>query len=296
MAEPLRVLAHLRMIGRALERDVERDLEPVPSAPPSTKRSKSSSVPRPGSIAVCPPSSAPIAHGLPGSPGAGVERVVAPFAEAAADRMDRRQVERRRSPSTAMSGRRAAASSNVALRVRIAAGRAREHLVPRAEPRALALDRSRASTRSYVARADRRAAIASSSSSASRACSSSALAARHRCQRPAAIVVALPRARRGFAISSRLRAARSRRPGRLDLDQLVRHVEAIDPASIAYSCRRRLDGEARRHRSLPSGAIGVFAPRRASPRRPPQQHRREHVVAVGEDVGARRRRPRRACA
>ena len=36
----------------------------------ATSRSKSSIVPSSGWIAVCPPSGPPIAHGLPGSPGA----------------------------------------------------------------------------------------------------------------------------------------------------------------------------------------------------------------------------------
>ena len=40
-----------------------------------------------------PPSSAPMAHGEPGSPGPGAQRVVGPLAELAADRVDRRQVD-----------------------------------------------------------------------------------------------------------------------------------------------------------------------------------------------------------
>ena len=49
------MLAHAGMIGRGLEGEVERDLEPVPPRAAATNASKSSSVPSPGSIAVCPP-------------------------------------------------------------------------------------------------------------------------------------------------------------------------------------------------------------------------------------------------
>ena len=46
----------------------------------ATSAAKSSSVPRPGSIAQCPPSSAcPIAHGLPGSSGPAVSALLAPL-------------------------------------------------------------------------------------------------------------------------------------------------------------------------------------------------------------------------
>ena len=86
------MLAHPGMIGRAWNARSSAISSPSRAAA-STKRSKSSSVPSPGSTAVCPPSAAPIAHGLPGSSGPGVERVVAALAEAAADRVDRRQVE-----------------------------------------------------------------------------------------------------------------------------------------------------------------------------------------------------------
>ena len=44
-------------------------------------------------MAVWPPSSAPMAHGLPGSPGAARQRVVGSLAVRAADRVNRRQVE-----------------------------------------------------------------------------------------------------------------------------------------------------------------------------------------------------------
>ena len=72
-----------------------------------TSRSNCLTVPSPGSIASWPPSSLPIAHGLPGSSGRAFERVVPALAARAADRMDRRQVERRRSraPRTAAAAR-----------------------------------------------------------------------------------------------------------------------------------------------------------------------------------------------
>lgn len=45
----------------------------------ATKASKSSNVPRSGWIASCPPSTLPIAHGEPGSPGPGVRVLFAPL-------------------------------------------------------------------------------------------------------------------------------------------------------------------------------------------------------------------------
>ena len=69
LAEPLGMRLDVRMVGRALERDVERDLDAVLAAACASRRRKSSSVPSAGRIALCPPSSAPMAHGLPTSSG-----------------------------------------------------------------------------------------------------------------------------------------------------------------------------------------------------------------------------------
>ena len=78
MLEPLRVLADPGMIGRRLERDVERDLESEVArggdeAIEVVERAE------PGSIAVWPPASEPMAHGLPGSPGAAVSALLRPL-------------------------------------------------------------------------------------------------------------------------------------------------------------------------------------------------------------------------
>ena len=124
---------HPGMVRRALERVVERDLDPVLAARRARNARKSSSVPRAGSIALCPPCSLPMAHGEPGSSGPAVERVVASLPEAPPDRVDRRQVDhveahRRdlRQPLDAV------AEGPVAAR-HPALG-AREHLVPGGEP------------------------------------------------------------------------------------------------------------------------------------------------------------------
>ena len=66
--EPLGVLGHPGVVGAALERDVERDLDPELGTAATNAR-RSASVPRSGCTAVCPPSAAPIAHGLPTSSG-----------------------------------------------------------------------------------------------------------------------------------------------------------------------------------------------------------------------------------
>jgi hypothetical protein len=94
------------VVGRALEGDVERHLEAerlasLDEAIEVLERAE------PRVDAVWPPSSAPIAHGLPGSPGLARERVVAALAVRCADRVDRRQVETSK-PIAAISGSRAA--------------------------------------------------------------------------------------------------------------------------------------------------------------------------------------------
>ena len=61
--------------------------------PPRGSATKSARVPSSGWMASWPPSAPPIAHGLPGSSGAGRQRVVAALAVGDADRMDGRQVD-----------------------------------------------------------------------------------------------------------------------------------------------------------------------------------------------------------
>ena len=127
----------VRVVRRALEGDVEGDVDPVPRAAAS-RRSKSSSVPRAGWTAVCPPSGPPMAHGLPGSFGPGGERVVRPLAEGPADRVDRRQVE----DVEAHAGDVGQALLHVAegaVPAGLGGRRAGEELVPGAEPGPLAV-------------------------------------------------------------------------------------------------------------------------------------------------------------
>ena len=107
--EPLGVLVDPRVVGRALQRQVERDLEAELLGARSTNASKSSIVPRSGWTASWPPSLEPIAHGGAGVVRAGGQRVVGALAVDLADRVDRRQVDRRRSPSSATASSRSAA-------------------------------------------------------------------------------------------------------------------------------------------------------------------------------------------
>ena len=132
------------------------------------RRRSPPSVPSPGSTAVCPPPREPIAQGLPGSPGPATSAVVRPFAEAAADRVNRRQIERRRIPGRRCALRRRAASAERRAPRRVGPGRAREHLVPRAEAGALAIDPQRQRRgRSRLATGRRSAAISAARSSPS---------------------------------------------------------------------------------------------------------------------------------
>ena len=91
--EPLRVLLQPRVVGRALDREVERDLA-AELAAARDQRSNSSSVPSSGWIGRRgrpPPRRSPT--GCPTSSGSGVERVVPPLAVRRPDRVDRRQVD-----------------------------------------------------------------------------------------------------------------------------------------------------------------------------------------------------------
>ena len=78
--------------GEALQREVQRHLHAQLPGPWRRSSSKSSNVPRSGWMASWPPSGEPMAHGDPGSPGCGVEGVVAALAVRGPDRVDRRQV------------------------------------------------------------------------------------------------------------------------------------------------------------------------------------------------------------
>ena len=112
-AEPLRMLLHVRVVGRALERDVERDLDAALLAPRRPGRRKSSSVPSSGWIALWPPSFAPIAQGLPTSPGFARDRVVLALARRRADRDGSAAGRARRSPSPRRTAGASSTSRNV---------------------------------------------------------------------------------------------------------------------------------------------------------------------------------------
>ena len=94
-------------------------------------------------MASWPPSGEPMAHGEPGSPGAGRQRVVPALARGGPDRVDRRQVddvEAHVARSRPAGGRRCAACRTAAAparRVDLGALRAREELVPGAVQRPL---------------------------------------------------------------------------------------------------------------------------------------------------------------
>ena len=91
--EPLRVLGQPRVVGRALDREVQRDVDAVRRARPRVSARRSSIVPRSGWTASWPPVGVADRPGRAGIAGRGGQRVVAALAVGQADRVDRRQVE-----------------------------------------------------------------------------------------------------------------------------------------------------------------------------------------------------------
>ena len=91
--EPLRVRGHPRVVGRALQRDVERHLHARGPRAAATNASKSSNVPSVGSIASCPPAGEPIAYGEPGSPRSANSELLRALAVRLADGVHGRQVD-----------------------------------------------------------------------------------------------------------------------------------------------------------------------------------------------------------
>ena len=79
LAEPGRVLADERVVGRDLERDVERDADATGSRPLRRARRSPRWCRGPGGSAVCPPSGPPIAQGTPGSSGPELVTLFAPL-------------------------------------------------------------------------------------------------------------------------------------------------------------------------------------------------------------------------
>ena len=124
--EPLGVRVEPGVVGRAVQGEIEREIDPEPPRRPQ-QASKSFTVPSEGSMASCPPSAAPDRPGAPGVAGAGEQRAVAALAGRDADRVDRREVED------------VEAELRQARQLLGDAGepspRAREELIPGAEPR-----------------------------------------------------------------------------------------------------------------------------------------------------------------
>ena len=144
VVEPLRVLLHPGVVGGALQREVEGDLQPQLARRAPRSRSKSSSVPRSGWMASWPPSGEPIAHGTPTSSGPAVEGVVAGPCGTSCRSGGSAAGRPRRSPSRrsrAAARRRCGTCRDGRLRRR-ALG-AREELVPGPEQRPLPLDQQR---------------------------------------------------------------------------------------------------------------------------------------------------------
>ena len=140
LAEPLGMLLDVRD-DRATPGRRGRARSRAPAArAASTNRSKSSIVPRPGSTASCPPASPPIAHGLPDRPGPASSVLFRPLRKArpigwigGRYRTSKPIDGDVRQPRLGVVER--------AARVGIGPDRAREHLVPGAEPRPLPFDR-----------------------------------------------------------------------------------------------------------------------------------------------------------
>ena len=139
MPEPFRMLRDVGMVGRGLERDVERDLELLrprrPDEPVEIRERAEARID--GRVAAGRGADRPGA--ARDRPRSGVSVLLRPLRKLRADRMDRRQVDdveaHRRDvgqPSRRFAERRAPGRDRCR--------RTREHLVPGAEPRALALD------------------------------------------------------------------------------------------------------------------------------------------------------------
>src|SRR5207249_8739662 len=129
--EPLRVLGQPGVVGRALDREVERDLEPelLRAGDEAVEVRERAELGGDGVVAAL------LCADRPGAAGVALlrrQRVVAALAAAAANRVDRRQVDDVEAELGEL--------RQHALDAREAAERAREELVPGAEARQLAID------------------------------------------------------------------------------------------------------------------------------------------------------------
>ena len=130
------MLGHPRMVGRRLEGHIDGHFD-TPRRGGGHEVAESPRACRaPDGSHVCPPSTAPMAQGLPGSPLGRVGRTVASLAARPSDGMDRRQVEDVE-PHVGHVGQLRPHVGERAVARRLRGGRAREHLVPRAEARLL---------------------------------------------------------------------------------------------------------------------------------------------------------------
>ena len=242
------------------------------------------------------PPRAPIAHGLPGSPGRAVTRVVRRPCGWSRRSDGSAAGTARRSPSAAMSGRRASHVAQRAVPACFRRAGAREQLVPGGEARALAVHGERqpglvprqqlevgiAPRPDARQRRVQRRAVALLGIQRGVCDAASAHCASQRASSPLA---------RAAASSHQLLAAqeleRTGPAGRLALAQVAAPgLEVIDPGLDACTPSARAWSRVKLppKRSLPSASIGALAHSRVAgaPVQHPAQHR---VVAVGEHVG-----------
>ena len=259
---------------------------------------KSASVPSSPRIASCPPSAAPMAHGLPTSSALRVERVVAALAARAADRVDGREVEHveahalhvgqpglavgegavalrlsadaERGKNSYQAEKRARSRSTVTRQrrqpgVRMASGRggaARSRCAASSMPMRLQLGRRRRRRRQRPRAPGAQARSSLRSSPAGARCAAAAISAAP----PSAAM------RTSSASTRRAKSLRHDRNGSTQAHTVYSHAPSASTAKAA------------RQRSLPSGCIGVFCHLRGAGAAP-QQRAGDHVVAVGEAVG-----------
>ena len=242
------------------------------------------------------PLAAPIAQGLPGSSGAGVSALLRPLAEAAADRVDRRQVQhveahrrrrraaapRLRRTSRCRAGSVPAERGNISYQApKRARSRSTMHVEHAVVPRGAAPIGVRAPSARAGRRVERRG-------DARRRAGARVARSRPRFAQPAPPAPAA-RERPSRERARRLRAARSRRPGpppTFLAELLPPGGEAVDPAfNRVLVAPDGLDDEA--------GLPAIVAERRpsalratgSSPAAAIQEDRRQLVVPVREDVG-----------
>ena len=306
MPEPLRMLASPTDDRASLERDVERDLEVV--AP--RRVDEAIEVRRACRARARPPCGRPPRRrsptGCPDRPARGVSVLLRPLRKlrpigwiGGRYRTSKPIAATYGQPCRRLVERRAAR--------RIGAGRAREHLVPRAEPRALALDEhaqdplvacglAPIGCRGHVLRQlGRQRDGQPRTARARRVLERRDGIRQHLSPRRGARPAHAPPAR-----APPLRAARSTRPGRPPPSSTVPGARSRSDRSSLRRCTRRQPSSsiAKRplQRSLPSGVHRRLRATRSAPRTRHSSDGGEHVVAVGEDVRLDRRPFRRPCA